>query len=166
MDDLHSPGSAPEMTASPSVPVDPGSGYELSEAMLNAVHTSGPWLRFMSVLGFISLALMLLVGLFMLVAGVFGAALSKELGGAGVLVAMAVMYLALSFVYLFPALYLWRAADGAAESRRGEVSSGVEKALANQKSFWKFVGIVTIVILCLYPVMIIVAVVLPLLLSR
>ena len=62
-------------------------------------------------------------------------------------------------LYFFPSLYLFRFATGIASMMQRDPVGGMESALRAQKSFWKFVGIAAISVLCLY-VVIILAVVL------
>lgn len=112
---------------------------------------------------FIGVGLMLVVGFGMIAGGFFGAALSNEFGGGALFAAMGIFYLVSGVLYVFPAIFLFRAAGGVVQVRRGQVIAGLEKTLANQKSFWKFIGIVTVVMLCLYPVFMVVAILMPIL---
>jgi hypothetical protein len=142
----------------PPVPASPKPGYELTDTMLAALYASGPWLRFMSILGFIAAGVMVLASLAMLAVGMFGAALSETFGSPAAFAGFATVYLLLSMVYFFLSLHLFRAASGVVESKRGHVRSGVEKALSSQRAFWRLVGILMIVILCLYAAIMLVAV--------
>jgi hypothetical protein len=104
-----------------------------------------PWVRFMSVVTFLSAGLMALLGLGSLL---FGLGNSLARGGAGVLgtvagVALALLYLALAAVYVAPALYLWRYADAIERLGVNATAAGLEEALGHQRSFWRFVGILT-----------------------
>jgi len=78
---------------------------------------------------------------------------------------MGVFYLICAGLYVFPAIFLFRAAGGVVQVKRGQVVAGMEKTLGNQKSFWKFIGIVTVVMLCLYPFIVVVAILIPMLVS-
>jgi hypothetical protein len=109
-----------------------------------------PWVRFLSVLGFIGTALMILAGLF----GLLGAAM----GGSAELGVMMVAYLLVGLLYFIPTMYLSRYATAINRFRQGLHVAEMETALEAQKSFWKFVGIVTLVILALYVVLILVAI--------
>jgi hypothetical protein len=120
--------------------------------MLSSIRTTGPWLRFFSIMAFIGVGFMLLAGSIMLVGGVVGATFGEELGGGFMLAGMSIFYYVFAVLYIIPAVYLFRAAGGVVQIKRGELQAGMEKALANQKSFWKFAGILTLVMLCLYPI--------------
>ena len=108
-----------------------------------------PWVRFMSVVTFGGAGLMVLVGLVMLAVGLFSGLAGTSTGGLGPLGSaigggvMALLYLALACVYIAPGLYLWRYADAIQRLKTDSTTSGLEDALKHQKSFWRFVGIVT-----------------------
>jgi uncharacterized protein DUF5362 len=96
-----------------------------------------PWVRFLSIMGFIVAGFMVLFGL---VIGAVGAATGnyQTLG-------IMVMYPIMGVVYVFPSIFLLRYADRI----KTFVASGQEQDLAGaldaQRSFWKFAGILTIV---------------------
>jgi hypothetical protein len=108
-----------------------------------------PWVRFMSVMIFVSAGLMVLLGLVMLLVSIFGglAAGNRELLGVlgsavgGGLVAL--FYLALACVYIAPGLYLSRYANAIKRLKVNSTAGGLEDALKHQKSFWRFVGILS-----------------------
>ena len=104
-----------------------------------------PWVRFFSVLGFISVALFL----FAMVALLLVASLSRrgigpfELGAS-------LVYPLMAILYFFASRHLWRYANaitGLAESRR---MNDLEDALDSQRAFWAFCGRVMVVVLALY----------------
>jgi hypothetical protein len=105
-----------------------------------------PWIRFFSVLGFIGCGLLAIGGL------VFGAvgSLSEELGIAGPL--MAVLYLVMAVLYLFPSLHLHRCANALRDLAASGRPELIEDSLLHQHRFWRFMGVAMIVILCLYVV--------------
>jgi Na+/melibiose symporter-like transporter len=113
--------------------------------MIEHLRATKPWVRFLSIMGFIGSGLMLLAGLVMPVLGT----LNDELGGwasAG----FGILYVAFAVVYVFPSLFLWRYASaiGVLVSTRG--IREMELALSHQKSFWRFFGIMSLVMVCLY----------------
>lgn len=68
---------------------------------------------------------------------------------------LGLIYLAFALLYVFPVMFLFKTANGVVRMKRGEMAGGMEHALANQKSLYKFIGILTIIMLCLYPLFII-----------
>ena len=61
-----------------------------------------------------------------------------------------VVYGALALVYLIPSVFLSRYASDIARLRSSLRVQDLEEALQSQKSFWKFIGIATIVMIVLY----------------
>lgn len=115
-----------------------------------------PWVRLLSIVGFVTSALVLIVALVM----PFGGALSGELGGAVGGVAMAAVYLLLGCLYFFPSLFLFRYASAIRRFLETGDGASLELALSHQRSFWRLVGIMTVVVLCFYAVALVIAVML------
>jgi len=123
------------MTDEPLTPVpsDP-SGLAILSVPLRRTQ---PWVRFLSIMGFIAAGFMVLTGVG---AGVVGAA-----SGRVETIGLMIVYPIMAVAYVFPAMFLMRYADRI----KTFVASGQEQdlmgALEAQRSFWKFAGIFTIV---------------------
>lgn len=110
-----------------------------------------PWVRFMSVITFVSAGLMVVVGLAMLVISVFGGLAAGNGEGAGVLgtaiggALVALFYVGLACLYVVPGLYLSRYASAIKQLNVDSTAAGLEEALKHQKSFWRFVGILAVI---------------------
>jgi hypothetical protein len=129
------------------------SAQAITPPMIEALQKTKPWVRFLSILGFIACALMLLGALFMVIGGAVGAAFTSRSGmGAAGGVVLGLVYGLLALLYVFPSLFLFRYASGIATMLSEDAVRGMENALNAQKSFWRFVGILTVIILCLYAV--------------
>ena len=108
-----------------------------------------PWVRFMSVMIFVGAGLMVLVGISMLLVVVLGGFRAMGDGGPGPLGSaagfgvMALVYVLLAFVYVAPGAYLARYASAIKRLKANSTAGGLEDALKHQKSFWRFVGILT-----------------------
>jgi hypothetical protein len=104
--------------------------------------TSAKWARFLAIIGFVFTGFMGIVSLFLLV--------TSLASGIRMLMLMAVVYIALTAVMIFPALYLIRFAGatekGLNSNKQGEFDYGIQ----NLKSLFKFMGIYTIVLIALY----------------
>jgi hypothetical protein len=134
----------------------------LTTRMIESLRQTKPWVRLMSIFGFVGAGLMVLGGLFMILAGVLGGAASRSMGGAlrgAPMVFMGVLYLLLAALYVYPSLLLFRYASAIGRALGGEAVSGVEEALETQKSFWKFLGITAVIVLVLYAVLFVVVIV-------
>ena len=110
-----------------------------------------PWVRFMSILGIITVVLMILGGLVMAYVG--------YTTGQFEYLFLAILYPLMAILYMFPTRDLFRYA-----SRTGVyVQSGqlqhLEEALESQKSFWKFIGIFTLVLMVIYALVLVVGIV-------
>lgn len=124
----------------------------VSERALDSLKATRPWVKFLAIMGFIFTGLMILIGL---IFGLVGAALPAESGISGSFGrVLGIAYLVLAILYLMPCLYLIRYAR-AIQAIPGTGQAAFEDALKNQKSFWKFMGIMMVVVLCLYVLFII-----------
>ena len=125
----------------------PAPSGQVSEEVVGLLRSTKPWVRFLSVLGFIGLALLALGCLAILVVPIGGPMGSMPLGPR----------IGVSFAYLlmglaqFPAvLFLNRYAGRIARLDASGDAGDLEDALRAQKSFWKYVGILTLVMMILY----------------
>jgi hypothetical protein len=131
--------SPPEIGETPIVGDE--AGPVVTPTVLAMLSQTQPWVRFLSVLGFIVSGLMVLIGL----VGLFGfAAIGRGMG------LILLLYIPMALLYFIPSLFLFRYASRIADLRitRGVVE--LEDALAAQKSFWKFVGIAALIVIFLY----------------
>ena len=121
----------------------------VTPGMIEALKKTKPWVRFLSILGFILAGLMVLVALGMLVFGLYQ--MTQGPGVGAWMAGMSVLYLLLGILYLFPSRYLYQYASAIGAALDAKYKSGpVEQALGYQKSFWKFAGIMALVMLLLY----------------
>ncbi len=133
----------------------------VTQGVLLQLQKTKPWVRLMSVVMFLGAGLMLLGGLAM---GLMGAAgtlnqTASPFGGqmgAVFGVGMAAMYGILAVLYVFPALKLWKYADRIRDLLASRQLVDLERALNEQRAFWKFVGVMIVVVLIIYAVAIIV----------
>ena len=100
-----------------------------------------PWVRFLAILGFIFAGLMLAIGV---IGGIVGLATD---GPTGLIV---LLYVPLALIYLLPSVYLNRYAGRIRDFEANPRLEQLDGALEAQKSFWRFVGILMVVVLVLY----------------
>ncbi len=131
--------------------LDADSSDPAHAAILESLKKTRPWVMFLSILGYLAAGLMVLMGLFMMMAG---SAMTKAVatGPLGsVAPFLAFIYIAFGGVYLIPSTLLWRYAEGIRKySRSGGSMQELAGAIEKQTSFWRFVGIMTAVLLVLY----------------
>ena len=105
------------------------------------------WAKILSILGFISVGVLALLGIVVLVTG----STLGEYAQSGINMAwLSVLYLALAAVYFFPIYYLYKFSS---ETRQG-INLGDQAlftvGLKNLKSHYKFLGVFTLVFLSIY----------------
>ena len=147
--------------ATPMTNVQP-SGYSgnagVSQGVIQQLAGTKGWVRFISVLMFIGAGLMLLIALLMAAMGSAMASATKNpmfAGGMGIF--LAAIYGAFAFLYIFPALKLWKYATCIGNLISTNSITDLESALNEQRSFWKFIGIMTLLVLIPFAVMAIIA---------
>lgn len=118
---------------------------QMMETAKEYVRSAGKWMQFMAILLCISVAFMFLCGIMMM--GFSGVLSSFDNPGMyGVFpIAMGIIYLIMSGIYIYPALLLLRAAKAAKEAAEFNNNEQMVEFLRNNKAFWKFCGIFTIV---------------------
>ena len=145
------PGS--QLSAPPMASM--GGGEGVSAVSLEHLRNTKPWVRLLSVMGFIGSALLVIVALAMMVgSGFMGEQFSGAMG-----IGLGVAYLLFALFYIYPSVCLWRYATAIQTLLSTRRTIDLETALGQQKSFWRFVGILTAVMLVLYALGIVAAIV-------
>lgn len=114
------------------------------------------WAKFLSIVGFILSGIMVIAALF---AGSMLSSLPQMEGmetiGGGAITAV---YLFGALVWFFPCLYLYRFSEKAQTAIRSTEQQTLNNSFKNLKSCFRFMGIFTIVMLCLYAIVFVVAI--------
>ena len=132
-------------------PVSRASEAAVTAGVLQQLAGTKPWVRFISVLMFIGVGFMLLGAVGLIAAGSIGARNSNSGAfSAGMMFGMAVGYGIFAFLYIYPALKLWKYATRIGELAVSGSTMDLESALSEQRSFWKFIGVMALVLLVLY----------------
>lgn len=130
--------SPPPETSSPKV----------TARAIEFLRQTRPWVRFLSVVGYVC-------AVFMMIAGLVGGGLGLVAGGGGSRTAVLLVYIPMSLLYIVPSMYLWRYADRIKDLQLSQHVVDMESALEAQKSFWRFMGITVLVVLILYALVIV-----------
>ena len=117
-----------------------------------------PWVRLCSIMGFISTIFIFLAGIGLMAGGAASAGIPFGTG-------VGVVYMLMGLLYFMPSLFLFRYASAIALAQDSNSSSDIVAALGHQKSFWKFVGIVMIVMLVVMVAGIGAAIIIPLMMG-
>lgn len=120
------------------------SGIKVSQDAKSNFITIGKWTRFLGVIGFISVGLLGIAALFMIIVGGSSSYVGEQMMFLGLI------YLIMAGIYVFPALYLVRTANHLLEAFERDKVASFEMGVENLKSFFKFVGIFTIVVMSMY----------------
>jgi|SRR5690242_3645953 len=120
------------------------------------------WAKFLSIIGFIFCALIIVIALLMgtALSAVFSQLETQSsmagLGAIGGTVLM-IYYIVIAIVYFFPCLFLFNFASKMQTAIRNNDQVYLNTSFRNIKSFFKFWGIVTIIVLCIFVIAIIFA---------
>lgn len=132
-------------------PVAISRGEGLSPRVLSALAGTRPWVRFCAIIGFILAGLIFILAAVMLFGGaaLFASGGENAIGGSLPVIA-ALVYAVMGLLYLFPSIKLWKYGSHIASLMGSQSMSDLEAALESQRSFWKFVGVMVLVAICLY----------------
>jgi hypothetical protein len=122
---------------------------EIGQEGIGYLNITRKWTMFLAILGFIGLALMLIgvvaIGALLPLLGLGDASL-----GSLEITLMVVVLLLISALYFFPVLYLFRFSVHTKNAVETLSPEKLSQALKNLKSCFRFIGIFTIIIICLY----------------
>jgi hypothetical protein len=111
---------------------------------------------------FIGAALLLIAGVFGALGGLAGMATANVTGQKlplGFPAFLFILYIPFALLYLYPGMKLWGYASAISRLALSRSPQDLEAALGQQKSFWKFAGILTMVVIILYVILAAVAIV-------
>ncbi len=129
------PYASPESTGAPT-PSDEAMG--VTPRAIEHLAGTKPWVRFLSVLGFLAGVLLLIAGV-----GFLGGTGPAEGFGPGV----AIVYAFMGFIYFVLSYFLFKYANAIGELLMTGQVEWLEDALRWQKSFWRVVGILALAVL-------------------
>jgi len=131
--------------------------------ILEPLRATKGWAKLCSIVGFISCGFMVLAALGMMVGGAAfeGTAMGGGMG-AGVGFGVGIFYLLFSLLYFFPSLFLLRYSNRINTALMSQNPADIADALTQQKSFWKFAGIVVLIMLAFMVLGMISAIIIPL----
>jgi len=119
--------------------------YESPSEVIAPLRETRPWVKLVSVVGFVFSILMIVLGVFLVAFSddtriPTWIELAYAFGGA---------------IYLYPCMYLWRYAAAIQTHLRARDADSLAAALGHQKSFWKFAGALTLLVLAGYAILIV-----------
>jgi GYF domain 2 len=137
--------------------VRPGATFQAAvpSEVVEALRQTKPWARLLAVLGFIGIGLMVLASVAMLA---FESSMKIGLPR-GFGVGMMLVYLFMAGIQFPAALFLNRYASRIGDLLGSQAPGDLQEALVAQKSFWRYIGILTLIVMCIYILIIVFAVV-------
>jgi hypothetical protein len=153
---------------SPGAEVDAEKGAAsrgLSVKTVRYLKEAAPWLRFMGILSFIGCGLIVLGGIIVAIIMAVSAGIAETfttgLGIAGGLagIAMGLLYVVIGALYFVPARFIYNFGAKLRNYTLSNAEQDLEDAFKNNKSYWKFCGILAIIALAFIPVVMIVSIV-------
>ncbi len=110
------------------------------------------WTKFLAILGFVGIGLMVLGSLVMLFAP--SSLMSNGDFPFGGKIFMMLLYLAFAVLYYFPISYLYQFSENTKKAIENNDNNAIRDAFEFLKSQYKFMGILTIILLSFYAIMI------------
>lgn len=130
----------------------------ITNEIIIQLNDAGKWGKFLAIMGFVTMGFMVLAGFVMSIVMAFVPMPSGNpfpfppfLFG--------FFYLLLALIYLFPVLYLYRFSTGIKQAILLKNQEQLTKAFFYLKALYRFIGILTIVFLALYPIIIVVMII-------
>jgi len=105
--------------------------FQFNENIKHQLQNAAYWTLFMSIMGFIGVGIMVIAGFFIM--------LSTPWFG--------IIYLVLAGLYYIPSQYLYSFSQKMTSSLKDNTQEDFELAFENLTSFWRFIGVCTIIYL-------------------
>jgi hypothetical protein len=144
-DPYRPPATAP---AAPYAYPPSGPSPEVSEGAIEALRQTRPWVTLMSVVCFILAGLMVIAAFIMFAAGAVAGAVTAKMPFP--MAALGIVYLPFAFLYVYPGMKLWTYASAIGRLLTSRATPDLDSALLQQKSFWKYAGIMTLLCIVAY----------------
>jgi hypothetical protein len=130
---------------------------QLTSAAVGFLQESAKWSKFMAIIGFIGVGLMVLVSLFIAIGfGGLGKANMPQLPVS--MSVISVIYVVFAAIYFFPVYYLYQYATKTSAALHSKNKHLLTDGLENLKSHHKFLGIFTLIIVSLYGFIFVIAI--------
>ena len=136
-------------------------GQGITGDMIEAMRGTKGWVLLIGILTMIGAVFMVLGAIGMMLGGVFMGAAGAGAPPAGMMAGLGIVYLVLALLYIFPALYLLKYSTSIGRFVGSGRAGDLEDALQQQRKFWKFVGVLAIVMMVMFVLGMIAAIAIP-----
>ena len=125
--------------------VSGGTGL-MTDSIISSLRKTRPWVLLLAILGFVGTAFTLIAAIGM----IFGGSMMQGMEGGegmpgGFIYGMAAFYLVIGIIYFMASWYLLKYAGAIKRAVTGMSLGDLETALEKQASFWKLMGILTLI---------------------
>lgn len=136
-----------------------GNLKELSEQDIQNLYNTGKWGKFLTIVGFVGLGLMVLGGIIMMFAGgaMFGS-MGTGLGSAFGGIFFGIIYLGMAILYFFPTYFLFNFSTKVIKAVEQQAREILSESFRYLYKLYKLIGIFVIVVLSLYALGIVIAI--------
>ncbi|MCL2210110.1 MAG: DUF5362 domain-containing protein [Treponema sp.] len=157
MSDNENPYQSPE---SPIIPVtSQSSDNSITPLMLKYLNETSPWLRFVGILGYILCGFLVILGIIIAASSTVAASLlGNDLENFPIWI-IGFLYIPLALLLFFPSHYTFKFGQKIKNYQFSSSNDDLENAFKNNKSLWKFYGILMIIYLAIFPVIIVVSII-------
>lgn len=123
---------------------------EVEEFSTGFLSETAKWAKFLSIVGFVIVSLILVGGVFLGVTLSSTPGFDLNSGMGGMSLVFSLIYFLIALLYFFPCLYMYRFSVRMKTALLANNQEALNSAFGNLKSCFKFMGITTIVFISLY----------------
>ncbi|MDD4976469.1 MAG: DUF5362 family protein [Bacteriovorax sp.] len=127
---------------------------ELTSEIKEYLLETSKWSKFMAIAGFVGLGILAVLGFLMLI----GLSVFDNFYQGAPIGGMGLIYIVMAVVYYFPNSYLYRFATMIKQGLQSEDEMSLTNGFLNLKKVFKFMGVLTIVILSIYALILLIAI--------
>ncbi len=125
----------------------------LTNNTLKYLKTTSKWTRFLSILSFLGLGLLVLAAIILIALGIF---IDSHANSQALFIFLGLIYLVLASVNLIPTWYLYKFSVDIEKMIRFKANEKVEEAFQYLMKYYRFMGILVIIVMSTYAIAIII----------
>ena len=127
-------------------------GFGIDQSSRAHLAEAAKWAKFLAIVGFVMCGLIIVLSFF--IGALFSTSMSRygdsAAFGKGFGIIMTIVYLSFGVLYFFPCLFLFRFANNMIVALNSNEQITLNRSFQNLKIMFRYVGILTIIVLALY----------------
>ena len=127
-------------------------GFGIDHSSRAHLAEAAKWAKFLAIVGFVMCGLIIVLSFF--IGALFSTSMSRygdsSAFGSGFGIIMTIVYLSFGVLYFFPCLFLFRFANNMIVALNSNEQITLNRSFQNLKIMFRYVGILTIIVLALY----------------